>query len=394
MSSAGGVSRKRKHNEIDDPPGKAAPSDEERRRNLGVSTCVFGGARRGTLVTLLDFAASRFTYYSREGWAKRIKAGILKVDGNAADADTPLQNGMKVSMDVPRDEEPSVDLAYRVVKEHRVCEDGTDVFRCVAVQKSGNLPVSPSGRYRKNTLAFELQSTLCLDAKPVHRLDKETSGVVLVGLTDASSSLLSRLFADGSRVSKAYTAVLVGELPLGAPVVVTEKVAPKHTVCGEGYCADAALHAMKKIRMVCHPSGKPCKTTFTPLVAKNGLTLVRVEIEQGRTHQIRVHAEHLKHPLLGDKVYGHGEGSEAQSLAWTKGLEPMTTPHGVIDRHLLHSTCITIDASGPAADGAVFPGGEEELEKWVAYSDPKPFFCKFDACTPLFEGWVPWVASD
>ncbi|KAJ9460143.1 hypothetical protein DIPPA_00461 [Diplonema papillatum] len=246
-------------------------------------------------------------------------------------------------------------------------------FRALAVEKSGNLPVSPSGKYRKNTLEYEVQTRLRRRLWTIHRLDKETSGVVILPADDASAALLGKAFRgtpgeDSSFVEKTYHAVLIGHLK--AAERVAQPVVPKWTLEGEGYCADC--RPMRKIRMVAHPDGKACATTFTPLAAGGGLTLAEVRIERGRTHQIRVHAEAMGMPILGDKVYGHGAGSEAQSFAWAKGEAPVRTPFGVVDRQLLHASSATITVAG--------------CEPWTVWSDPTPFFSEYPFVAPLFAG--------
>eukprot|EP01059_Diplonema_ambulator_P010216 TRINITY_DN20219_c0_g1_i2.p1 TRINITY_DN20219_c0_g1~~TRINITY_DN20219_c0_g1_i2.p1 ORF type:complete len:289 (+),score=82.73 TRINITY_DN20219_c0_g1_i2:56-922(+) len=283
----------------------------------------------------------------------RMQHSPIRVSG-----DFVLKGGMQIGLDTPRDEEPAVDLTFTLLDYHKH-------LSLIAVEKSGNIPVSPSGKYRKNTLSYEVQNVLRRNVWPAHRLDKETSGIVIMALTEEASSYINNLFSS-NKVTKQYHAVLVGKLL--KETVVDTPVLPLHTIKDEEYCRDCK--PMKKIRMAVHPDGKACRTTFTPVAWTDELTLVRVHIEQGRTHQIRVHAESISHPILGDKVYGHGEGSEAQTLRWTTGVDEMVTPHGVIDRQLLHASRVEVDT------------GEGT---WVVTSNYRQFFGRYECCTKLLE---------
>ena len=176
----------------------------------------------------------------------------------------------------------------------------------------------------------------------------------------------------GTAVTKQYCAVLIGAMH--RVTTCADPVQPVHLTAGEEYCS-GALFPMRKIRMRCDDAGKTCRTTFTPVAVAGGLTLASIVIESGRTHQIRVHAEQLGFPILGDKVYGHGNDTEAQTLRWTRNEVPMETPFGVIDRHLLHCSRMVLPIKGV----------EDHDEAWSVSSDPMPFFTKFPACTALFE---------
>ena len=161
--------------------------------NLGASSCTYGGARRGTVVTVLEFVSGRYNYHDEATWRKVIEGGQLRVNSAEAEPEQALRPGDVVSIESNRADEPEVDLQYKVLAVHPSTQKSPLDF--IAVEKSGNLPVSASGRYRKNTLAYELQSTLDVRCKPVHRLDKETSGCVVVAKDDTTAATLSGIFA-------------------------------------------------------------------------------------------------------------------------------------------------------------------------------------------------------
>lgn len=135
----------------------------------------------------------------------------------------------------------------------------------------------------------------------VHRLDKETSGVLVIAKTDAAHQSLSMQFAD-RQVRKYYQALLTGvpDPPSGS---VDEPI---------------GRHPVHRTRMACREDGRSAQTDYTCLRKFGSIaSLVRLRIHTGRTHQIRVHMKHLGHPLLGDPLYGYKtsltEGGQVQA---------------------------------------------------------------------------------
>ena len=136
----------------------------------------------------------------------------------------------------------------------------------------------------------------------VHRLDKETSGCIIVAKNDQTHAALSAQFAD-RQVKKTYLAVIRGR--------------PRHT---KGVI-DLAIgrHPVQRLKMTPRrpPSGRDAVTDYELLACKEGWSLVACMPRTGRTHQIRVHLQHLGHPIAGDPLYGKREGFERHLLhAW------------------------------------------------------------------------------
>ncbi len=180
----------------------------------------------------------------------------------------------------------------------------------VAVSKPAGLVVHP-GAGTGNTLLDELAKrwpqTSSLDRGGlVHRLDKETSGIVLIAKTSESLAKLSSQFHDRT-VWKEYEALVVGHLD--SPEGVIDAPVTRH-------------HADRK-RMTVRPDGRQAVTRYKLITEYPGASLLSVHPETGRTHQIRVHLSALGHPIIGDAIYGK--------------TDPM------LSRHFLHAASLSFN---------------------------------------------------
>lgn len=165
--------------------------------------------------------------------------------------------------------------------------------RLLVIDKPGWLVVHPSKNGPWSSLAGAVREGLGLETiRLIYRLDRETSGVVILAKDEATGSRLQK--AMGRRlIGKAYVALLEGEL--GAPVTVDQWLGPD-------------LSAGVTVKQQVVPAGtagaQAATTIFHPLVVRGGCTLVGVELLTGRKHQIRAHADWLGHRVIGDKLYG------------------------------------------------------------------------------------------
>lgn len=126
----------------------------------------------------------------------------------------------------------------------------------------------------------------------VHRLDKETSGVLIVAKTDEAFQSLADQFS-GRSIQKFYTALLKG-VPDPTRGTVEEPI---------------GRHPVQRTRMACRADGRPSQTDYETVRNWKIASLVNLQIHTGRTHQIRVHMKHIGHPLLGDSLYGYKQGT-------------------------------------------------------------------------------------
>ena len=238
---------------------------------------------------------------SRERVKALIREGRVTVDGVAeCSPKTQLRAGATVSLNAAPLSSPlaaesgELEILYR------------DAVLAV-INKPAGLTTHPAPGLRTGTLVHRLLAHFPeLAGQPgdrpgiAHRLDKDTSGLMLVALTEECRLALAEMFARHT-VHKEYLA-LVGGVP-GEPEGIID--------------APVGRHPSLKTRMAVTPGGKEAKSAWRTLHADPGgaFSLVAVRIFSGRTHQVRVHMRHIGHPLLGDAVYGGKGGSRAPAQA-------------------------------------------------------------------------------
>lgn len=194
----------------------------------------------------------------------------------------------------------------------------------IAVNKPAGMPTHPSHDHQEDTLANGLayrfeQQGIPFVFRAVNRLDRDTSGVVLVAKNRGAAFFLSRAMSEG-RIAKRYLAVVTG-------TVTEEGAAEKHI-------RRRAESQMERI--VCPPDeGQYAKTAYRPLATRKGLSLLSVAPETGRTHQIRVHLASEGYPICGDTLYG----------------DPAGSPH--IKRQALHALSLTFPRPSDGEDVTV-----------------------------------------
>ncbi|MBI2498280.1 MAG: RluA family pseudouridine synthase [Opitutae bacterium] len=208
-----------------------------------------------------------------------------------------------------------------------------DDDRLLVIDKPGWLVVHPSKNGPWSSLGGALRAAFKLDAvRFVYRLDRETSGVIILAKTEGVGGRLGKAVLQ-RKIGKAYVVILEGELT--GPVTVDQPLGP-----------DPTANVTVKSRVV--PAGSPgaqeAVTRFHPLAARGGFTLAGVELVTGRKHQIRAHAEWLQHRVVGDKLYGPDPGLylEFATKGWTErhsALLPLT-------RQALHCAAIDLRPAG------------------------------------------------
>jgi 23S rRNA pseudouridine1911/1915/1917 synthase len=165
--------------------------------------------------------------------------------------------------------------------------------RLLVIDKPGWLVVHPSKNGPWSSLAGAVREGLGLATiRLIYRLDRETSGVIVLAKDEATGSRLQK--AMGRRlIGKAYVAIIEGEL--SAPLTVDQWLGPD---------PGAGVTVKQRVVPAESPDSQAATTVFHPLVSRGGYTLAGVELLTGRKHQIRAHAEFAGHRVAGDKLYG------------------------------------------------------------------------------------------
>lgn len=260
--------------------------------NMGDSATILTGTI-GDDGQRLDRALAAASGLSRERIKALIGEGAVTLDGRAvAQAALKPAAGANWAIAVPAAaplDTVAQDIALNVVHED------ADL---IVVDKPAGLVVHPAAGNPDGTLVNALLhhcrgqlSGIGGVARPgiVHRIDKDTSGLLVVAKTDAAHEGLARQFADHS-IIRAYQAITAG-VPVPASGTVQGAIA-------------RSVHDRKKMALVADGRGKHAVTHYRVVRAMDGAALVECRLETGRTHQVRVHLASIGHSLLGDPVYG------------------------------------------------------------------------------------------
>lgn len=267
------------------------------------------------------FLAARLPDLSRSRIQALIKEGHVTVNGRATKASADVESGDAISGTIPPDkpaEAQPQDLPLEVLYEDA---------HLALLNKACGMVVHPAHGNEDGTVVNALLhrfgglSSIGGVARPgiVHRLDKETSGCLVVARTDAAHHSLTEQFA-GRSVEKVYLAVVQG-IPAQRSGTVETHIARDP-------------HDRLRMAVVPPPAGKHAVTDYEVLHITGSDSLVRCTLHTGRTHQIRVHMRHLGHPLLGDEIYARTSRQTRTSRlmlhARTLGFD-----HPEIDRRLV-----------------------------------------------------------
>ncbi len=223
--------------------------------------------------------------FSRSRLKRWIDDGMLLVDGRVLRPRDIVAGGERVVLDAPDDDAvppAAEDIALAIAWEDR------DVL---VVEKPAGLVVhpgagNPAGTLQNALLAHDPKLSKLPRAGIVHRLDKDTSGLLIVARNEAARMSLGEALA-ARGIHREYQAVCVGVMTAGGKV-------------------DAPIdrHPVDRLRMAVRSSGREAVTHYRVIERYRRHTWVRVTLETGRTHQIRLHLSHAGYPLVGDPVYG------------------------------------------------------------------------------------------
>ena len=304
--------------------------------------------------TLLGYLLTRFRYQSEAGWSERIGDGRVTVNGSRAGVDLRVRQGDVVAYAVELNE-PAVDARIEIIH--------ADPVFVVAI-KPGQLPSHADGNFIRNTFIHLLTGMIPPRGEDdalrlVHRLDRETSGLMVVARDKAAHANLMSQFAAGT-VGKEYLAIARGWVEQD-----TFEVAG--WIGRDPASAVSVRHALFPAAV---PGAKSSLTLFTRERDLPGATLLRCVPKTGRTNQIRVHLASIAHPVVGDKLYGRTDEEFLAFIRHVKaGGDAAYAGHAETPRQMLHAaglsfahpvTGVRLEFSAPVpADFAAYLDAEE-----------------------------------
>jgi 23S rRNA pseudouridine1911/1915/1917 synthase len=275
------------------------------------------------------FVKTQIPRLSRTRIQTIITAQLRRADGHAPKPATIVAGGDHFILRRPAQPEPPCPRTFGVVARDR---------RFYVVDKPAGLPVHASAKFYFNTLTRVLAEQFPdePELQICHRLDRETSGCLVVARDRAAAATIKQAFATKDGVCKQYLAVVHGQPPWRAehaidlPLRVAQPGDPTR---------------LPHVRMLAGPGGLPAITRVTVERRTADHALVRCTLVTGRQHQIRAHLAAVGFPIVGDKLYAHGD--DAFLRYCNDGLVPELAQLFVLPRHALHAASVSF----PHPDG-------------------------------------------
>ena len=267
--------------------------------------------------SLVDSLVRRFTYHDRHFWLEKIAAGQVRVSGQISDPERILVCGDVVQFAIDDFTEPDLDTAYQKIFENE---------NLILVSKPADLPVHSNRRFFYQTMTSLLRRDENLpELNPMHRLDRETSGLMLYQKKPFSSRSLRR---EPGRiiVAKFYLAMVIGKFEHESMIVDAPL---REAACPPVY-----------YKMIVAQDGSQARTHFDRIAFSDDTSLLLARLETGRKHQIRAHLAHIGHPVIGDKLYAN------EGRCFLKRCNDEMTPEDLAEigapHHLLHAWSLVL----------------------------------------------------
>jgi len=301
--------------------------------------------KKGDGMNLHAYLRSRFPYLDQPCWDQFVCCGLIAIAGVPVSGSPTLQSGDALSYTINGYREPRVDTRWKLIWQ------GEEI---IAVHKPASLPVSRTTRNIYNTLVqLVRRESPWPDAHLLHRLDLDTSGLILLGKDQQSAAFWQPRLAH-LLTRKIYHAVVYGaphwqetELKCELSTQPESPIRCQMHVCKQG------------------ETGQFSHTKFRCLQSNGQYAIIECELLTGRKHQIRSHLSHLGHPIVGDKIYAHNGRFYLQRLQDTvteADLRMLQTEHHLLFAHQLH-----LDLSVHGQDGIQVITNSHYPEAWMRF---------------------------
>ncbi|GAA5513727.1 ribosomal large subunit pseudouridine synthase D [Deinococcus carri] len=244
--------------------------------------------RRARGLTTLAYLTRFYPHSTAADWRARLEGGEVVLNGVPAHGAEVLTPGQVLEWHRPPWEEEDVPLHYDLLYQ--------DAALLVVAKPSG-LPTLPGGGFLEHTLLTRVRADFP-EARPLHRLGRGTSGLVLFARTPGAAAMLAQAWRDHA-VGKQYRALAAGWATEDEFHITTPIGPVPHPRLGSVFAASAAGKASSSLARVLERRGPDHRA---------GETLFAVDIHTGRPHQIRIHLASIGHPLVGDPLYAPGGG--------------------------------------------------------------------------------------
>lgn len=255
--------------------------------------------------------------YSRTQIQTWIESNLIRINGQLAKTKTKVKEGDSIDVDMP--DAPQLDWEAQDIPLDVIHEDD-DIL---VINKPVGLIVHPGAGNRDRTLLNAVlhhapQSRLLPRAGILHRLDKNTSGLLIIAKTEAALKSLQHQLKKRT-MGREYQAIVQGAL-----------------ISGSTIDAPISRHSMERTKMAVNHNGKPAVTHYRILEKYRAHTRLTIKLETGRTHQIRVHMLHIQHPVVGDPTY------RASAKLAKKTSESLKSALLAMKRQALHAYALEI----------------------------------------------------
>lgn len=302
---------------------------------------------------LLNWLSSRYTYHDRDKWLQYINEERVTLNNLKTTPDTALKALDKITYTPEPIIEPPINRDYKTIYE----DDDL-----LIINKPSDIPCHPGGIYFENTLWYLLKAKYEYISL-INRLDRETSGVMLIAKNKEAAKFYFNKMMD-REIEKEYSVLVHGSFP-------------EELDCKGWLTPDKTSVIRKKRKFILdleaeqpegegNPEKQFCHSKFKLTRDSNGFSLVRGKILTGRTHQIRATLSSMGYPVVGDKIYGINEDFFFKFI--NNELTTSDWELLILENQALHSLKTTV----PMISGEIKEFFAEEPEVWFLKSDDCP----------------------